>query len=146
MDVTFDPEDGSEPRTWVFDTEDLLKSEAKLIEKAYGSSLEEWMNLLRIRNIKAREVLLWHLLCREHPKLKFEDTPDFRMRQLKVEMSSAELKDVYDQMSRTKMPDEMREMFEAAFQRDYQDALAREGKAVEGELISSKQVAVPKAE
>jgi hypothetical protein len=145
MDVTFDLEDGSQPKTWTFDPDDVLRSEATAIEKAYGSSWEEWINALRIRNAKARTVLVWHLLRQDHPKLKFDDTPDFRMRQVKVEMSSTELKAIYDQMSRTKMDEDLREAFENAYQRDYQDALLREGKAVDGELITTEGALVPKA-
>lgn len=146
MDVKYDPEDGSPVRTWTFDPEDLLRSEAAAMEKAYGGvALEVLINDLRIRNAKARAVLLWHLLKQDHPHLKFPDTPDFRMRQMTVEMSSAELKAVYDQMARTKMDDDMRDAFEAAYQRDYQDALAREGKAVEGELVATRKPPVPKA-
>jgi hypothetical protein len=146
MHVTFNPEDGSEEKNWTFDPDDVLRSEATAIEKAYGESWEQWINALRIKNAKARTVLLWHLLKADHPKLRFDDTPDFRMRQMKVEMSSAELKEVFDQMARTKMDEDLREAFENAFQRDYQDALAREGKAFDGELITTKQVAVPKAD
>ncbi len=136
MEVRFNPEDGSEPRTWTFDPDDVLRSEAALIEKHFGGPWEVWVNDLRVRNVKARTVLLWHLLSQDHPgKLKFEDTPDFRMRQLVVEMGSAELMEVYQQVSRTKMSEDLREQFEAAFQRDYQEALAREGKAVEGEIV-----------
>ncbi len=134
MDVTYDPEDGSPPQSWVFDPDDVLRSEATAIEKAFGGSWEEWIGLLRVRHAKARTVLLWHLLRQQHPKLLFQDTPDFRMRQIKVEMSSAELREVYDQISRTKMSEDIRDAFEAAYQRDYQDALAREGKAITGEI------------
>lgn len=146
MDVTYDPEDGGEVRTWIFDPDDVLRSEATAIEKAYGGPWEQWINSLRVRDAKARGVLIWHLMKQDHPRLKFEDTPDFRMRQVKVEMSSAELREIYEQMARTKMDENIRDAFEAAFQRDYQDALMREGKAVDGELISNKGVAVPKAD
>ncbi len=145
MEVRFDPEDGSEPRVWTFDPEDMLRSEAAQVERHFGASWEEWLNALRIRNAKARNVLLWHLMQQDHKgKLRFEDTPDFRMRQLTVEMSSAELRVVYEQVARTKMSDDMREAFEAAFNRDYQEALVREGKAVEGEIVRIEQA--PKAD
>ena len=145
MEVKYDPEDGSEVQTWTFDPDDVLRSEAALIEKHFGGPWEVWVNDLRVRNVKARTVLLWHLLSQSHPgKLKFEDTPDFRMRQLVVEMSSSELMDVFHQVARTKMSDDTREQFEAAFGRDYQDALLREGKAVEGELVSLPKESEPR--
>ena len=153
MDVTFDPEDGSEVKRWKFDEEDVLRSEAEAIEKAFGHEWEYFLNGLRVRNAKARSVLLWHLLKTEmkeqghHIKLRYEDVPDFRMRQMKVEMGSAELKRLYDQISRTKMSDDVREAFESAYQRDLQDAMVREGKAAEGEVIDvSGALVAPKAD
>lgn len=134
MQVTFDPENGEPKQEWTFDPDDVLRSEATAIEKAYGEPWEAWVSSLQIRNAKARTVLLWHLIKQDHPRLKFDDTPDFRMRQLTVQMSSVELQTLYDQMARMKMNEDIRDAFEAAFQRDYQDALAREGKAIEGEI------------
>lgn len=139
MEVVYHPEGDEESQRWTFDPEDVLRSQAVAIEKAYGEPWEAWINALRIKNAKARTVLLWHLLRQDHPKLKFEDTPDFRMRQMTVEMSSEELMEVYTQIGRTKMSDDTREVFEAAFARDMQDALTREGKAVEGELVPKAQ-------
>lgn len=144
MFVTFDPEDGSGKREWTFDPDDVLRSEATAVEKAYGASWEEWINALRIKNAKARTVLIWHLLKSDgHPKLRFDDVPDFRMRQVEVQMSSQELRDLYEQVARTKLDDDIREAVEAAFNRDFQDALIREGKAVEGEVV--RMADVPKA-
>lgn len=143
MLVTYDPEDGSDKRTWTFDEGDVDRKEAQLIEKHYGEPWEMWIGTLRVRNAKARGVLLWHLLRQEHKGLRFEDTPNFKMRQLTVEMSSDELKSVWDQMSRTKMDEDMRDAFEAAYHRDLQDALAREGKAFEGE-VTDEEPSFPK--
>lgn len=141
MYVTFDPEDGSEKREWTFDPDDVLRSEAAAIEKAYGASWEEWINALRIKNAKARTVLIWHLLKGDgHAKLRFDDTPDFRMRQVVVQMSSAELRELHEQIARTKMDDDLREVVDAAFNRDFQDALIREGGAVEGEIMRISDV------
>lgn len=138
MLVKFDPEDGSTPREFTFDPEDMLASEAQAVEKAYGASSEEWVNALRVRNAKARRVLLWHLLRQDHGNLKFQDTPDFRMRQMVVEMSVAELREVYDQISRTKMDEQTRELFEAAFERDIKEAMERETGVHEGEIVPKR--------
>lgn len=137
MFVTFDPEDGSPVREWTFDPDDVLRSEAQAIEKAFGGPWEQWIAALRVKDAKARGVMLFHLLSQEHPKLRFEDTPDFRMRQMNVQMSSAELREVHDQMARTRMGEDLRDAFEAAYERDLQDALAREGKALEGEIMAA---------
>lgn len=135
MDVTYDPEDGSPVRTWTFDPDDLLRSEAQAIEKAYGGPWEQFINSLRVKDAKARTVLMWHLLKQDHPKLKFDDTPDFRMRQMVVEQSSAELRAVYEEIGKMKLSEDHREAFEAAYTASIRDALIREGKAVEGEVM-----------
>lgn len=140
MHVTFDPENGEPVQEWDFDPEDVLRSEATAIEKAFGGPWEQFITQLRVRDAKARTVLIWHCMKQDHPRLKFEDTPDFRMRQVKVEMTSQELMDVYQQMIRTRIPEDIKDAFEAAFQRDYQDALEREGKAMTGEVVSATGV------
>jgi hypothetical protein len=154
MQVTWDPEDGTPKRVFQFDEGDILRSDAEQIEKHYGSEWEHFINGLRIKNAKARAVLLWYCLKTEMKeqghsiKLRFEDTPDFRMRQLTVEMNSDELRALYAQISRSKMNDDTRDAFEAAYQRDLQDAMIREGKAAEGDLIdlAGQLVPVPKAD
>lgn len=145
MFVTFDPEDGSPTMHFTFDPEELRRSEAIAIEKAYGQPLDVWLNALRIKEVKARAVLLWHLFKMDgkHKGLKYEDVPDFRMRQMKLEMSSDELRELYNEMARTKMDEDVRDAFESAFQRDLQDALEREGKAMEGDIEGA--VVLPKA-
>jgi hypothetical protein len=142
MFVKYDPEDGSDPQEWNFDPDDVLRSEATAVEKAYGASWEEWLNKLRVKEAKARTVLLWHLFKQAHPKLKFEDVPDFRMRQMTVEMSVKELRELFDQMSRTKMDENVREQFQAMFDRDIADAMQRETGIYEGEVETGN---LPKA-
>lgn len=140
MLVTYDPEDGSGVRTWEFDEGDVGRKDAELIEKHFGQPWDMWIDALRVRHAKARGVLLWYLLRQETTRLRFEDTPDFKMRQMKVEMSSAELREVMDRIMRTKMDDDTREALEAAFQRDLQEAMQREGKAFEGEVLAGELV------
>lgn len=137
MLVTFDPEDGTEPRTWEFDPDDVGRKDAEDIEHHFGQPWEMFVDALRVRNAKARGALLWYLLRQEHPRMPFKDTPNFKMRQMKVEMSSAELREVWKQISRTKVDEGTMEAFEAAFERDLQDALEREGKAYEGEIVEA---------
>lgn len=136
MDVTFDQEDGNAPLHWTFDPDDVLRSEAAAIEKAFGGPWEQFINQLRVKDAKARTVLIWHLLRQQHPNLRFDDVPDFRMRQVKVQMSSTELRDLYDLMVRQIKDEDIKEAFQTAWNADYQDALLREGKAIEGEIES----------
>lgn len=143
MFVTFDPEDGSEPRTWVFDPDDVDRRQGEDIEKAMGTiagapaSFDAWLELVRGANMKARTVLFWHLLRLDHRSLAYKDTPNFKRRQLKVEMSVAELRELYERISKTKMADETREAFEAAFDRDIAEAMERETGVISGEIEES---------
>lgn len=137
MFVTYDPEDGSEPTTWDFDPEDVSRKDGQAIEKAMGgdsASFDRWLDMVRAGNLTARTVLLWHLLKEKHPHLQFKDAPNFKKRQLQVQMSVAELRALKDQISRTKMDENTREVFEAAFDRDIRDAMERETGVVEGEI------------
>lgn len=140
MFVEYDPEDGTGKQTWTFDPEDVLQSDAQDIEKAYGGSWEEWLHALRIKQAKARRVLLWQMLRERHReaggsiKLRFADVPDFRMRQVVVHMSSSELRDMDRQFRPTLKDPDVLEAYDAAFQRDLNEALEREGKAIEGEI------------
>lgn len=135
MFVRWDPEDGSEPRTYDFDPEDVLSKEAQAIEKAYGGNpWEIWLNNLRVKEAFARRVLLWHLLRQEHRSLRFEDIPDFRMRQMKVEMSVSELRALKSQVDRMKLPEDQREQVIMAFDIDIRDAMEREGVLV-GDVV-----------
>jgi hypothetical protein len=126
MYVTWDPEDGTDKQTYEFDSEDMLRSEATAVEKHFGQPTDVWLDQLRGGSVKARAVLLWLLLRRDHPKIRFDDTPDFRLRQVKVEMSSSELYKLKGQVDRTKMDPDTREQLDAAFERDIADAIERE--------------------
>jgi hypothetical protein len=140
MRVTFNPFDGTEEKSWEFDPEDVLQSDAEGIEKAYGQSWEIWLHGLRTGEAKARRVLLWQMLREDHRaaggriKLRFDDTPDFRMKQLKLEMSSDEMRELDRQIRVTLKDEDVLAAYDAAFNRDLQEALHREGKAVEGEI------------
>lgn len=142
MHVTWDPEDGSGPTEFEFDPEDLLSKEAVRIEKEYGEPIEQFVNGLRIKEARARRILLWWHMSQAHPSLAFRDVPDFRMRQLKCEMNVAELQVLKDRLARTKMDDEQRERLDAAFEVDMRDAMEREG-LLEGDLVGS-DVVLPK--
>jgi hypothetical protein len=140
MFVTFDPEDGSQPQTWVFDPDDVDRRQGEDIEKAMGTiggapaNFDAWLELVRGANMRARTVLLWHLLRLDHKSLAYKDTPNFKRRQLKVEMSVAELRELYERIGKTKMADETREAFEAAFDRDIAEAMERETGVISGEI------------
>jgi len=138
MHVTWDPEDGSEQQTWVFTPEDITRKQGEKIEKHAGTTFDQWTIGLRTGDLTARAVLLWHMLTQVHPTLRFEDVPDFRVRQLKVQMDVAELKDLWEKAKKTRMKPDVREAFESQFETDMADALAREGKNTEVAVVDSK--------
>lgn len=130
MWVTYRPEDQPEDavQRWEFDPGRVRTSEAELIEKRYGANWDTWLNDVRSGSAKARRVLLWHLLRREHARLRYEDTPDFYMEELLVEHSVVELLELKDRLSKVKLDDESaREQMATALDIEITDAMAREG-------------------
>lgn len=136
MFVTWDPEDGSEVVTFDFDEGDVGSKEAIRIEKAYGEGWESWLNGLRIKEAAARRCLLWWWLTQTHPHLPFRDVPDFKMRQLKVEMNSGEIRSLTKRMLLMKMDDDKRDMLQQALELDLREAMEREG-VVEGDVVEA---------
>lgn len=126
MHVAWDPQNGEDKQTWQFDPEDVHRKSAQLIEKHYGGSYDQWRAGLMLGEINARAVLLWHMLTQVHPKLRFEDVPDFRVRQLTVEMGTLELKDLWQRAAKAKMAPDTREAFNDRFEVDMAEAMKRE--------------------
>lgn len=149
MQVMWDPENGEDKQVWDFDPDDVLGSDAKLIEKHYGGTWDQFLAGLQTGQIQARGVLLWYMMKQVHPKLPFGDIPDFRVRQLKVEMGTRELEALWKRAERMKMAPDQREAFEMAFSADMADAMKREGRddafeIVEGQLSIEGTAELPK--
>jgi hypothetical protein len=132
MLVEWDPENGEDKQTWQFDPKDVFRKDAALIEKHYGGSWDQWIQGLRIGEINARAVLLWYMLKLVHPKIRFDDVPDFRVRQLEVQMGVTELRELYEQAKKLKLDPDTREAFETRFEADMREAMEREG--LDGEV------------
>lgn len=90
MIVTYTPE-GEEPRSWEFKAHLVKAAAAELIENRAGLRFEEWAQEALVGRAKARRVLLWHLLTREHPGYRYEDTPDFAFGELTIQRDYDEL-------------------------------------------------------
>lgn len=128
MHVTWDPEDGGDKVILEFKPDDDLGSkEAEEIEKLFGSPIEQWINALRMKSAKARRLLLWWMLRQNHRKLMFKDVPDFKLRQMKVEMDVPELQELWKRLSQMKMDEDQMEQLRSAFEIDIRDAMEREG-------------------
>jgi len=136
--VTWDPEDGTDKQDWDFDPQDVLRKEAEAIESEYGEGYDQWLAALQVGQIKARGVLLWHMMRQVHPSLKYRDVPDFRIRQLTVQMGVAELKKLWERLAKMRLDDDKREALEAAFEVDFREALAREGVEADVTIVDGK--------
>lgn len=90
MRVNYTPAD-AESQSWDFAPKLVRSGMAEVIEKRAGLRYDEWVDAVLAGSAKARRVLLWHLICKVHGHLKFEDTPDFAMGELTVERDLGEL-------------------------------------------------------
>jgi hypothetical protein len=106
--VTYRP-DGGEPQEWAWDPGDLRQSEAELIQKRYGGTSDDFAAGVRNGDARARKVLLWHFQRQTHPALRYEDTPDFRMRELTVEYDIDELITIRDRVLKADLPADERD-------------------------------------
>jgi hypothetical protein len=127
MFVAFTPRD-ADRQTWDFVPDDVLQSEAELIEKFYAASFDEFLNGVRAGVSRARKVLLFHLMRQTHPTYKFRDVPDYRVGELKVEFSAAELVEIRDRFDRmdTDGDEEASTAFRARLEVELTDAILRE--------------------
>ena len=108
MKVTYAPA-GADPQEWVWDPDDFFQSQAELIQKRYGGTWDDFTSGVRAGDARARRVLLWHFLRQTHPTMRLEDTPDFRMRELKVEYDIDELIAIRDRVIKADLPADERD-------------------------------------
>lgn len=114
MIVVYSPEDGDKQQ-WEFVPGKVRAGEAERIEKRYGANWSEFLQGVNTGSIRARRVLLWHLMRRDHPMLRWEDTPDFYAGELTVDMSIAEMVEMRRRLSSDKTIDgEVKEQVVAA--------------------------------
>jgi hypothetical protein len=100
---------GADPKEWTWDPDDVFQSQAELIQKRYGGNWEDFTSGVRNGDARARKVLLWHFLRLVHPTMRYEDTPDFRMRELKVEYDVDELIRIRDRILKADLTGEERD-------------------------------------
>lgn len=138
MHVTYKPEDQPEDavQRWEFDPGRVRQSDAEIVEKRYGQHWDAFRAGLLTGDSKARRVLLWHLLRRDHHTLRYEDTPDFLMGELIVEQGLDELLQLKERVAKAAIPDEQREQVEVALDIEISEAIAR-GEVESGKATSS---------
>src|SRR3982750_432538 len=111
MQVTYKPEN-TEPdsaKVWDFDPNRVRAVRAEMIEKRYGQRYSEWVKNVQAGEVRARRVLLWHLLNTEHPQLKLEDVPDFMFGELEVDYSIDDLQRIRREVAESAMDDRTKE-------------------------------------
>lgn len=122
MKVTYKP-DGAEPQVWTWDPGDVRQSEAEAIQRRFGGSWDEFSAAVRQNDARARRIMLWHFQRQTHPALRYEDTPDFRMRELEVEYDIDELVLIRDRLLRADLDEESRDMALAAVELEISDRM-----------------------
>jgi hypothetical protein len=125
MHVTYSPEDGDR-QEWTFKPGRVRSSEAATMEKAFGGTWDELTLGVQGGNTRARRVMLWHLLRREHARMLYEDTPDFYADELAVEFSVDELTPMRDRIQKSSMSEDQRDQLLAALDLAISEAMERE--------------------
>jgi hypothetical protein len=129
MRVAYTPTDpaAGDPQTWTFDPGRIRASEAETIEKRYGDRWEAFLSDVKGGSIRARRVMLWHLLRTAHPALKYEDTPDFFADELVCTYSYAELVSMRDRVLKANLEADTREQVMTALDIEITEAMSIEG-------------------
>ncbi|MFA7117119.1 MAG: hypothetical protein WC140_07835 [Bacteroidales bacterium] len=89
MIVTYSPA-GQDNQVWTWDPGQVRAKDAELIEDKFGGTWDEFNLQLLQGRMRARRVLLWHLLRSEHPTIRIDDI-DFAASELTLDLQPAEL-------------------------------------------------------
>lgn len=99
MILTYTPDDGNAVK-WVFRPDDMLDRESEEIERRTDWTWPEFLEKLQKQSTLARRVLLWVLLRRQHPTLRFEDL-SFRQSQCVLEFDRTELESMRSEIEKS---------------------------------------------
>jgi hypothetical protein len=101
---------GEPAQQWEYSPEHVRAAEAELIEKRFDGTFDQFNMALLQGSMRARRVLLWHMLKRKHLELRLEDV-DFASGELKVEFTRDELQQMHDEAATSKaIPDKDRDL------------------------------------
>ncbi len=107
MLVKYRPEgDESANKTWEFQPEKVRANRGEMIERRYGARYTEWVKEVQAGQLKARRVLLWHLMNLDVPQFRWEDTPDFMFGELEVDYGVADLQKLRRDVDESAMDDD----------------------------------------
>lgn len=129
MKVTYEDDNGNKT-TWDYRPSKIRQTEAELMERKWGGDWDALNKAILSGSAKARRVLLWHAMRKDHPVLRWEDVPDFAMGQVSVEFDAEELADIREAIVKNKSMD---------------DATRNDALAVLDEQIAAEPAADPKA-
>lgn len=129
MRIAYTPKSAADgdAQTWIFEPGRIRASEAEQIEKRYGGRWEDFLADVKGGSMRARRVLLWHLLRTAHPGLKFEDVPDFYADELVCTYSYAELAAMRDRVLKANLDQDTREQVLTALDIEMTEAMSAEG-------------------
>jgi hypothetical protein len=83
--------DGQDVQRWIFDARKIRQGEMEAVERRTGWPFAtEFLLNLQKGDSRARKALLWIMLRRQHPTLKYEDV-DFANDEVVLEYDRAEL-------------------------------------------------------
>lgn len=136
MRVIYEPKNiaDGDRQWWDFDPDAVYADEAELIEDHWGKPWDHFVVHVRGGSVKAKRLLLWHLMRGDHARqyANLKDVPRFRTGEVFIEASPAELleqKKVLDTPG--VLTPEEHSQATAAFEIEYAAALEREGLPVE---------------
>lgn len=85
--------DGVEPRSWEFEPAKMMSPEAEAIERLTKMTFVQWQSAVQDGSMLAIRALLWVLLKRSNPGIKFESL-EFSMGEIDWELGEQERVDV----------------------------------------------------
>lgn len=89
MIIKYSPQ-GQPAQVFTWDPGTVRAAEAELLEVKFGGTWDEFNVQLLKGSMRSRRVMLWHLLKRDHPTLKFDDV-DFAANEIELEFNADEL-------------------------------------------------------
>lgn len=117
--------DGGEERRWDYKPDDLPYEEAELLEETLNITFEEFKGKVVMGGARARRALLWVLLRRDTPGIRFTDVQLKRAGELTVEFDADEISSMRDAAMKADLTEDERRQFLAALDVMDADAIER---------------------
>jgi hypothetical protein len=134
--IIYTPADGDEQR-WDWEPKQVRARDAELIETKADATWDEFQMQLLGGRMRARRVLLWFLLRKDHPTLKLDDV-DFAVGEVKAEHTVGELQELREGVvDAPRLPEDRREAALEMIDKQIAEQLAG------GEEPAGKALSVP---